>query len=41
MFHTGEYPDDTLFTEPVDEVLLLGIPVDGEGKELFEPLTDP
>lgn len=41
VFCNGEYPADTLFTEPVNEVLLLGIPVDGEGKELFEPLTEP
>lgn len=27
VFRNGEYPDDTLLTEPVDEVLLLGIPV--------------
>lgn len=41
VFRNGEYPDDTLLTEPVDEVLQLGIPVEGERKELFGPLTEP
>lgn len=38
MFRNGENPDDTLLTEPVDEVLQLGIPIEGEGKVLFDPL---
>lgn len=38
LFCNGEYPDDELLTEPVDEVLLLGIPVEGEGKRVFDVL---
>lgn len=35
LFCNGEYPDDELLTEPVDEFLLLGIPVEGEGEKGF------
>lgn len=38
LFCNGEYPNEELLTEPVDEVLLLGIPVEGEGKGVFDVL---
>jgi len=38
LFCNWEYPDDELLTEPVDDVLLLGIPVDRAGKSDFDVL---
>lgn len=39
-FRNGAYPDVTLLTEPVDEILLLGIPVEGEVKGFFYVLIE-
>lgn len=36
VFRKGEYPDETLLAEPVEEVLLLGMPKIMEKQRIFE-----